>query len=125
MIGSLIARVSRHGNRRVVAFGEKVALLWAEGQRDAALKLERLWNDVVKAYSFALHCAYPPCTVFSQQELADSLADICAEHTEVIAEESFGDGRFGQLIGPFSTPRRPQPRQKFNVNSGIRLFVLL
>ena len=32
------------GRGRVVAFGEMVALLWAEGKIDAALQLEEMWN---------------------------------------------------------------------------------
>ena len=32
------------GRGRVVAFGEMVALLWAEGRIDAALQLEEMWN---------------------------------------------------------------------------------
>src|SRR6478609_6371407 len=45
--------------RRVVAFGEMVALLWAEGKRDAAVQLERLWNELARAELFSLVCAYP------------------------------------------------------------------
>ena len=58
--GAAIAKTSdaspRHFTR---AFGEMVALLWAQGKRDAALRLEALWNDLAKRMSFALCCAYP------------------------------------------------------------------
>ena len=46
-------------NPRVVAFGEMVALLWAEGRTEAAIRLEQLWNDLAKTYSFNLWCGYP------------------------------------------------------------------
>jgi hypothetical protein len=62
VIGEVISRAanaSRDTHRRVVAFGEMVALLWAEGQCEAAIQLERLWNDLARSYSFSLHCAYP------------------------------------------------------------------
>ena len=90
-IGSVIARASsasRHESKRVVAFGEMVALLWAEGQHEAALKLEKLWNDLAKTYSFALHCAYP-MQGFSRQDLSESIFNICAEHTAMISDGSY------------------------------------
>lgn len=43
----------------VAAFGEMVALLWADGKMDAAIKLEELWNDLAHTNSFSLLCAYP------------------------------------------------------------------
>jgi PAS domain S-box-containing protein len=89
-MGEIIARAasaSRDENHRVVAFGEMVALLWAEGQSEAAIELEKLWNELAKTYSFSLRCAYP-LQGFSRQEMAESLLKICAEHTGVIRCES-------------------------------------
>jgi MEDS: MEthanogen/methylotroph, DcmR Sensory domain len=54
-IGQVIAQASGASldeNRRVVAFGEMVALLWAEGKCDAAIQLEKLWNELAKTYFF-------------------------------------------------------------------------
>ena len=90
VIGQIITRATgaaRDENRRVVAFGEMVALLWAEGQCEAAIQLEKLWNELAKTYSFALHCAYP-MQGFCRQELADSLVRICSEHTGYVSESS-------------------------------------
>jgi len=86
VVGSLIARAAqgaRDENRCVVAFGEMVALLWAEGRVEAALELEKMWNALAKRRSFSLHCAYP-MQGFRREELADSLFKICAEHTGVV-----------------------------------------
>jgi PAS domain S-box-containing protein len=91
-IGGIIARASgasRDENRRVVAFGEMVALLWAEGRTEAAIQLEKLWNELARTYSFSLHCAYP-MQGFCREELADSLLKICGEHTRVVQQETFG-----------------------------------
>ena len=52
---------------RVAAFGEMVALLWAEGKPEAAIRLEELWNDLARTHSFSLHCAYP-ITRLSREE---------------------------------------------------------
>ncbi len=86
VVGSLIARAAqgaRDEHRCVVAFGEMVALLWAEGREEAALELEKMWNALAKRHSFSLHCAYP-MQGFSREGLGDSLLKICAEHTAVV-----------------------------------------
>jgi len=57
-IGPVI-RTARGGDRHVLAFGEMVALLWAEGNRDAAVRLEELWNALARDETFDLLCAYP------------------------------------------------------------------
>jgi PAS domain S-box-containing protein len=90
LIGGVLARASaasRDQNRRVVAFGEMVALLWADGKAEAAIELEKLWNGLARTHSFALRCAYP-MQGFSRQEDAESFLKICAEHSAVIPQDS-------------------------------------
>jgi PAS domain S-box-containing protein len=79
---------SQSANSRVVAFGEMVSLLWAQGKPDAALRLEQLWNDLAKTHSFDLRCAYP-ITNFARDEDGEPFLKICAEHTSVIPSESY------------------------------------
>jgi PAS domain S-box-containing protein len=67
----------------LVIFGEMVALLWAEGKHQAAIRLEELWNDLAAQYSLSLRCAYP-MNGFHKQEHADSFAKICAAHSSVL-----------------------------------------
>ena len=86
-IGPVI-RTARSGDRRVVAFGEMVALLWAEGNRDAAIRLEELWNDLARRETFALLCAYP-ISHFDDAAHARPFADINAAHTWVTPAESY------------------------------------
>jgi signal transduction histidine kinase len=73
---------------RVAAFGEMVALLWAEGRRQAALELEQLWNDLGRRYSFMLHCAYP-LSGFRAEEDGELFMKICREHSKVIPAEEY------------------------------------
>jgi signal transduction histidine kinase len=73
---------------RVVFFGEMVALLCADGNIDAALKLEQLWNDLARSHSFQLYCAYP-MKVFDQESHSQAFLKICAEHTHVIPTENY------------------------------------
>ena len=58
VIGSVISRATTSWGG-VRAFGEMVAVLWKEGNRDGALELEKFWSDLGQIYSFALFCAYP------------------------------------------------------------------
>ena len=74
------------GRGRVVAFGEMVALLWAEGKIDAALQLEETWNRLAEIYSFSLCCAYPMSGFLGNPHAAPFLK-ICAQHTHVFPAE--------------------------------------
>ena len=86
-IGPVI-RTARSGDRRVLAFGEMVALLWAEGNRDAAIRLEELWNDLARKETFALLCAYP-ISHFDDAGYAEPFAEINAAHSWVTPAESY------------------------------------
>src|SRR5262249_54657851 len=72
-------------NRRVVVFGEMVAVLWARKQYEAAIRLEGLWNELALSSSFYLCCAYPA------SGFRDALTDqffgaICAQHSDVVSK---------------------------------------
>ena len=93
VIGAVIAGASvaaQDENHRVVAFGEMVALLWAEGKPEAAIQTEKLWNQLAHAYSFSLRCAYP-MQGFCRQEHGESLLRICDEHTGVVPDNSYSE----------------------------------
>jgi PAS domain S-box-containing protein len=86
-VGTVVARMAR-GRRRVRAFGEMVALLWAAGNRAAAIRLEELWSDLGRTHSFALYCAYP-LTGVGHSDLGESFADVCGCHTRVLPTETY------------------------------------
>ena len=90
VMGAVILRArSAAGDRpRIAAFGEMVALLWAQGKQEAAIRLEQLWNDLSQIHSFSLRCAYP-ITGFSREEHGTAFTKICAEHSGVIPDESY------------------------------------
>ena len=71
---------------RVCIFGEMVALLWDAGQREAAVRLEKMWNDLVMAKPVVLHCAYPHSAA-GDPVLAHAFNKICIEHCEVLAAD--------------------------------------
>jgi signal transduction histidine kinase len=86
-IGEIIARAGE-GRPRVRIYGEMVALLWAEGNYDAAIRLEELWNALQETHAFALFCAYP-MSGFAGEGPGRGLADICTSHSRVIPAESY------------------------------------
>lgn len=73
---------------RVAAFGEMVALLWAEGKENSALRLEQLWNELAAKHSFSLRCAYP-MSGFARKDDSEPFLKICAEHSSVLPAESY------------------------------------
>jgi CheY-like chemotaxis protein len=70
-------------NKRVVVFGEMVAVLWAEKRHDDAIRLEELWNELAQTRSFYLCCAYP-LSAFREKK-GVHYATICAQHSEVVS----------------------------------------
>ena len=79
--GTIEKLVSRGERRRIAAFGEMVALLWAAGKPEAAIELEQMWNDLATQYDFALCCAYPMKSFGNGH--AASFMKICAQHSHV------------------------------------------
>lgn len=87
VVGSLVDRAARRG-QRVRIFGEMVALLWAEKKRDAAVRLEEMWNGLGRTHAFSLFCAYPMKGLEGEEQTAP-LKHICNSHTHVIPAESY------------------------------------
>ena len=86
VVGGVLAQAAATAsgkNARISAFGEMVALLWAEGNGEAAVRLEQLWNNLARMYRLSLHCAYP-MSGFDRAEHGDLFLKICAEHSHVI-----------------------------------------
>ena len=84
VVGALV-RDTCAGGARLHAFGEMVALLCARGHYDAALELERLWNDLAQRIEFALFCGYP-WSLFPSKKMAHAFQQVCAEHDHACAD---------------------------------------
>ena len=76
------SKVARAERPHVAIFGEGVALLWAEGKTDAAIRLEQLGNDLAKMHDIDILCAYP-FGGFHGDEGKQVFERICAEHSAV------------------------------------------
>ena len=86
-IGGLVSKAGNGGRRSVRAFGEMVALLWADGNSPAALRLEELWNELSETHAFSLLCAYP-LNGFSGTVNDEAFGNVCHAHSDVLPTEN-------------------------------------
>ncbi|MGH7942449.1 MAG: MEDS domain-containing protein [Limisphaerales bacterium] len=80
-ITAILGRAT-HGGHKVRAFGEMVALLWAQGNTSATIRVEDLWNNLKKVYRFPLFCAYPR-GIFTENA-DESIKNVCATHSRMV-----------------------------------------
>jgi hypothetical protein len=79
---SVVRERARSG--KVRAFGEMVGLLWINGERDEAIRVEEFWNELLKGSEFSLYCAYP-IDIFGNCSQMPSLKGVIATHTHTLA----------------------------------------
>jgi hypothetical protein len=82
LVTDLLARAGANGRRKVRAFGEMVAVLWAQGYYEATMHLERLWHELCLKKSFSLFCAYPKSGFTKDAEA--SIREICEMHSRLV-----------------------------------------
>ena len=85
LLGDLIATAAKAAQgeqARVAIFGEMCHLLWAQGNAEAAIQVEKLGNQLAKTYDVDILCGY---SLGSVQGGMDSqiFQRICAEHSAV------------------------------------------
>jgi hypothetical protein len=85
LVSDLIRRAAKNG-RKVRAFGEMVALLWAQGFNGATVHLEHLWNKFCQQHELSLFCAYPK--IGFTQDATESFQHICQSHSRIITSSS-------------------------------------
>jgi hypothetical protein len=79
----LLAGLSLRNGAETRAYGEMVSLLWKDGRYEAALRLEKLWNELGRAHRFVLLCAYE-AHVFAPHA-HEALADeVLHEHSHLL-----------------------------------------
>jgi len=77
------------GDPRLLAgCGQMVQLLWAEGKVEAAVELERFWNELAGQGSYYFRCVFPIAS-FSDPRHSELFLKLCAQHTSVIPTESY------------------------------------
>jgi len=76
------ANAAKSTPARVAACGECAALLWAQGNAEAAIRLEQLWNLISEACDTEVLCGYR-LTKLESEEDQQVFQRICAEHSAV------------------------------------------
>jgi hypothetical protein len=66
----------------VAVCGEGTSILWTQGRADAAIQLERLWDDIAKAHDLDILCGYLLGPFQGEQE-SDTYNKICAAHSAI------------------------------------------
>ncbi len=83
--GNLIMTVTKAVNGqhpRIAIFGECVQLLWAQGDVEAAIQMEKLGNQLTDVYDVDILCGY--CQASGQGKMdAHTFQRICAEHSTI------------------------------------------
>ncbi|HET9754337.1 MAG TPA: MEDS domain-containing protein, partial [Myxococcales bacterium] len=83
-IGGTLARcIGAARGARVRAYGEMVDVLWRQGRKPAALRLEEMWNRLQKTHSFSLLCAYVMGNFHRASDAAD-FGHVCDLHHRVL-----------------------------------------
>jgi hypothetical protein len=64
-------------------YGQMVDVLWQAGKRDAAIRLEMLWNQLANTHAFSLLCGYAMGPFYKDA----NFADICSHHTHIVSAD--------------------------------------
>jgi signal transduction histidine kinase len=98
-VGSVLEqRCGGDARIRIRAYGEMVDLLWRDGNPDAALHLEKMWNGLAGFYTFTLLCAYP-INNFYKESHSGMFEAICRAHGRVMPTENFcTDANYGREV---------------------------
>jgi hypothetical protein len=81
VVGDLVERCIS-GGEEVAAYGEMVGLLCEQGNFDAAVHLEKLWNDLLGKRRFSLICGYS-AGLFTSPAGRASYKHLCDAHHKV------------------------------------------
>jgi CheY-like chemotaxis protein len=82
---TVAARAAKGTPRRVAVCGECAPALWLQGNADAAIQLEHLWDEIAVKYDLDVLCGYV-LTDFQREHQNDVRERICAEHSAVLSE---------------------------------------
>jgi len=82
-VRGVLRRARGPRERKVRAFGEMVAVLWAQGHHGAVVRLEHLWQSFCqRSEDMALFCAYPKSGI--TKDTRSAMEAIFAAHTTVL-----------------------------------------
>jgi MEDS: MEthanogen/methylotroph, DcmR Sensory domain len=79
-------------NCTVRIYGQMVDVLWQGGERDAAIRLEVLWNQLAQTEAFSLLCGYAIGNFYKDA----GFEDICRQHSHMVS----ADGQANRVVSP-------------------------
>jgi len=93
---------------KIRIFGQLVDVLWREGQHQAAIQLEMLWNQLARNQAFSLLCGYAMGNFYKDS----NIEEICSEPSRDVA----GDGHANPVASHQSSTFR-EPAERANDSS--------
>ena len=78
----VVAGAAKGKLNRVAIFGEGVHLLWAQGNIEAAIQIEKLSNRLAQTYELDILCGYSVRGTFGGMD-SQTYHRICTEHSSV------------------------------------------
>ena len=88
-LGDIVADLDRlrlsfaHGQQsRLTIFGEMAVPLCRDGNVEAAVEVERIWNNLTRSLSFLTVCSYP-IECFQGEASSKMFPSVCSEHVAV------------------------------------------
>lgn len=85
----VLGSIARGGKQRPVrAYGELVDLLYMQGKRESAARLEQFWDEACARLPLKLLCAYA-MTNFKRHEDSQDFQAICNSHSRVLPTERY------------------------------------
>jgi hypothetical protein len=83
MIGVIKRACRERLNCTVRIYGQMVDVLWKNGQHEAAIRLEVLWNHLANSEAFSLLCGYAIGHFYKDA----NFDHICGQHTHVLSAD--------------------------------------
>ena len=83
MCGILTEVCRDRPNCTVRIYGQMVDVLWKDGQQEAAVRLEMLWNQLGTSERFSLLCGYAMGHFFKDV----AFQKVCAQHTHIVSAD--------------------------------------
>ncbi len=85
--GTVRALCAPAPGRTLHAYGEMVGILWQDRRYAAAIRLEALWNELLRKGGLRLFCAYP-IDVLGEEFCADDVDALLRSHTHLVSAEN-------------------------------------
>lgn len=96
VLGDLIRKTAGSHASPVIVYGEIVDLLWKERKPRAAIRLEQIWNDLLKEQAIRLLCGYSAKMFGSEDRVL--LEMICREHSVCLpSDDHLGSDQAARL----------------------------